>query len=199
MLKMHDLHEIITFMDEIKPPIIGFQTNEIYKKFCNYVFKTNRVVFAVATFNRVIIGFSITIIDYKRFWQEFLFCHPYLAMKIVIKKIIVLFKRSRNDNVNSDDIDISPYLSKNANNRSWSDSSPTIGKVLYIAVNKNFRKQGVGKGLYKFRHKILLEMGIKRVDGKINQNNIAPIRLAHSEGRTIIREKNGMLFTTFDL
>lgn len=199
LLKKDDLPEIINFMEEIMLPVIGLQTRDVYEKFCKYVFKTDKVVFAVATSENIIVGLSITIIDYHCFWRQFLIRNRYLTLRIIHKKIFQYLKRRKNERGSSDTIDISQYLSKNNANRSWNDSSKFIGKVLYVAVKKYYRRKGIGKGLYKFRHKVLLKMGVKRVDGKINQQNIAPIRLAHSEGRTIIKEKNGMLFTTFDL
>jgi hypothetical protein len=58
---------------------------------------------------------------------------------------------------------------------------------------------GIGKGLYEFRFMILQKKGVKRLDSKINHMNIAPIKLAYNEGRQIVKEKNGMLFTTLDL
>ncbi|MBC2709809.1 MAG: GNAT family N-acetyltransferase [Desulfosarcina sp.] len=153
-------------MEEMKPPVAGMQSRGIYEPFCNYVMETDKVIFAVAEIEEQIIGFSITIIDYKRFWRKFFTNHILLSIKVVFKKFVKLLKHNRSIQLSSEPVDISKYLSKHNTNRSWKDSSPIIGKVLYIAVKKDYRQKGIGKGLYKFRHKILLQKGVKRVDGK---------------------------------
>ena len=199
LLEEKDTTQIIKFIEKIKPPILGLKTKEIYHKLCHYVHRTDRVVFCIALLSDRIVGFSITTIDYYRFWIEFLIHNPAILVEVIKNKIIEEFKPVRFSKMQNVNMDISPYLSQNTNNRSWRDSSSSIAKVLYIAVDKEFRKQGIASGLYKFRHNVLKNLGVKRIDGKINQQNFVPIKLAHSERRTIIKEKNGMLFTTFDL
>ena len=198
----YDKLSIISLMQELKVPIGGCYNHDIYKSFYNFSKKNKDVIIVVADYGKLLVGLSITIIDWKKFWREFCKKNIFVFFKIVIKKIKTAWNYNINKSKklsNEKSNDISMYLSNKKTDRSWNDSSPLIAKVLYVAVKKDYRKHGIGKGLYDFRMQVLKERGVKRLDSKINRQNIAPIKLAFNEGRLIIHDKKGMLFTTLDI
>ena len=202
LLGRNDLPEIIKLMEEIRPPVAGLRSRQIYAAICCAALKTDKVVFVVAEQETKLIGFAIAIIEYKRFWKIFLRNHILLALQIIVSKFVQFFQRKRKANASFESNTIRKYLySRHPGHpeRSWKDSSPFIAKSLYTGVRRNFRKRGIGKDLQKFRNHILAQRSVKRVDAKIDPQNIPSIRMHHATGTQIVQERSRMLFVTTDL
>lgn len=193
-----DYAEAVEFLGEAKTPIAGLRGKRAHKAFCRYALSSKDAIFIVATNKNRIVGFSITIINWKIFWKTFFLKNIPLFFEMIFVRLIQKIKIDKNRNNLKPNQEIDRFLTQKKLDRSWKDSSPLIAKVLYVAVKDSYRKQGIGKALYDYRNQILKKKGIKRLDSKINSRNIAPIKLAYNEGRMIIREDSGMLFTSLD-
>jgi len=199
LINTPDYNEIVDFLGESKTPIAGLRSKRVHKAFSRYALYSQDVIFIVATDDKKIVGISITVINWKKFWKTFFIKNFYIFVEMIIVKLIRKIRFDKTGHCSKTYEEIDQYLTKKKLDRSWKDSSPLIAKVLYVAVKDRYRKQGIGKALYDFRNQIIRKRGIKRLDSKINHQNIAPIKLAYNEGRMIIRESDGMLFTSLDI
>ena len=91
---------------------------------------------------------------------------------------------------------VNKYIASFPSGRRWlSDSSPEIAKGIYTAVSPQYRRRGIATKLLHYRDSVLVERGVKRVDGRIEIRNVPQIRALHKEGGRIERSSD-MLFVT---
>jgi len=201
LLNENDLSEICDMMENIKPPIAGMCCRAMYSSISRYALKDKRLVFLVAEYQNKLIGFTIAIIEWYRFWRAFLFRHPILAVRIVIYRFARFF---RND-FGVEKIDpkyrnfIEEWIASSRLASPWKDSSPKIAKVLYTAISREHRRSGVAMGLQRHRDRFLAQLGVRRLDATVDTSNISAVILNYRRGGWRLAKKGGRLFLTRDI
>lgn len=204
MLEKGDVNSLLKLMEEIKPNIGGSRDLLLYRALCYDALLNPRVVFTVGEVQTRIIAFYFAVIDRNRWRISFMFRHPLIVTKMVIKRALKkLSKLLKTPDSNTGSLehlnpDISTYATPDITNKSWNDSSPQIAKLLYIAVKENHRGKDIAKEMWEYALKVLAERGVRRVDTEILLKNEPSIRLHYGLGFNIYRQGSA-LFVTKDL
>jgi ribosomal protein S18 acetylase RimI-like enzyme len=194
-----DIIGLVELLLAIRPPIAGLKNRMVYEAIAKASLKDDKLVIVVAKTDNEVVGFNITIIDWKKFWIAFLSRRPVIAFVIVMQRIFARIKSKNNHSTASIETEaIDEYLETEDVNRLWSDSSPQIAKIVYTGVSARFRKMKIATKITDFRFKLLAQKGVNRVDTNLDPNNIAAIRLNHSVGYKIYLSGN-RLFASKDL
>ena len=157
------------------------------------------MIIVIAKNNSKIVGFTITVIDWKKFWIKFSKSNPIIAFEIVMKRIMKKIKANKvQKTLKKNGKEISEFFESEQPEKSWSDSSPQIAKVIYTGVSENYRKKGIGTMMGSFRFKVLTERGVVRIDTNLDPKNIPAIKLNYKLGYKIYRSGN-RLFVSKDL
>jgi ribosomal protein S18 acetylase RimI-like enzyme len=172
----------------------------MYSAICGDSLKDDRLTIVVAVLGRDLLGFSVTISDWKRFWMSFWLHHPLLSLRIIFSRCMGLRKAlaEQEEPDVSKRLPIEDFLSPISPNRSWKDSSPHIAKIIYTGVNPAFRGMGIATGIRTYEMKLLSQRGVRRFDGWVNPSNLAAIQLNSDFGFRIERHEN-LLFVTIDI
>ena len=195
-----DLLEIIKLMKVIKPNIAGLHSQKLYDAICADALSDKRIVIVVAEKQSHLIGFNLTIIDRNRYWRLFIVKHPHLALKIAAHRFLRLLRVPPDREVahSAEPKDISQYITTMPSNLSWKDSSPEIAKLVMTALTKEHRGRHISVGFGAYILDVLAQHGVRRVDTKIDPDNIPSIRLTYGLGFRIER-RGEHLFATIDL
>jgi len=195
-----DLREVSALMKVIKPDIAGLHSPKLYDTICADALSDTRIVIVVAEKQSRLIGFNLTFIDRNQYWRLFIVKHPHLALKIAAHRFLRLLRvfpeREATDPAASKDI--SQYITTTPSGRSWKDSSPEIAKLVMTALTKEHRGRRISVGFGAYILDVLAQHGVRRVDTKIDPDNIPSIRLTYGLGFRIER-RGEHLFATIDL
>lgn len=199
LIEDDELEEFCNLLMEMRPPIAGLKNKRIYKSIGTAAIRTNNAIIVIAKDDTRIVGFTITIIDWKKFWLKFSRLHPIIFSEIITHKIISKLRGNKEQKPLNQKVEkTKEFFASDPNKKSWSDSSPQIAKIVYTGVSKNYRKRGIGTMLGNYRFKILTERGVKRVDTNVDHQNIAIIKLNYNLGYKIYKGGN-RLFLSKDL
>jgi len=168
----------------------------IYRAISREALKNDKLIIVIAKDYKKIVGFNITVIDWKKFWYKFMHTYPLIAIELILKRTLVKIKAifKKKSKINNNEM-IKEFLAKGPSNQSWNESSPQIAKTIYTGVHVNYRKKGIGKNISTYRNRLLIDRGINRLDTMMNPANMAIIKMNYHLGYKIYRE-GGMLFGT---
>lgn len=194
-----ELEDLCNLLLEMRPPIAGLTNRRIYRSIGREALKNDKVIIVIAKDDRKIVGFTIAVIDWKKFWLKFSRSNPIIAIEIVLKRIMEKIKANKKQRtLIKNEEEIKEFFASEQTEKSWSDSSPQIAKVVYTGVSENYRKKGIGKMIGNYRFKVLTERGVVRIDLQLDPKNIAAIKLNYKLGQKIYRSGN-RLFASKDL
>jgi ribosomal protein S18 acetylase RimI-like enzyme len=195
LLQRNDYPQIIELMHKLKIPVAGLYSKAIYTAIYRRALTDKRIVFVVVELQSKLIGLVIALIDRNSFWISFLLRHPLFAIQILFRKLFRFMEVGVTEIVPDPAHleDINKYLTTSISDRSWwKDSSPQIAKALFLSIDPEYRKSGIGFLLNQYRDKVLVERGVKRYDGIVEIHRIPQIHLLHKAGFSI--EKRGDRF-----
>ena len=195
----YELEDFYNLLMEMRPPIAGLTNWRIYQSISREAIKSDNVIIIIAKDDKKIVGFTITIIDWKKFWLNFFRLHPIIAIEIIMNRIVSRIKANKNKKMPKQNLGkVKEYFAAEQTEKSWNDSSAQIAKVVYTGVSENYRKKGIGTMIGNYRFKILTEKGIIRIDTNLDPKNIPAIKLNYNLGYKIYKEGN-RLFASKDL
>lgn len=191
-------------MEKIRPDIAGSRKPRLYYSLCYEALVDRRVIFVIGQEKSKIMSFFISVIDPARWRISFLIRHPFLgidrAFNITFDRLKKPFNKANKKKqfLDSSSQNISDYLEPLPSNKSWYDSSPEIAKLLFYAVDINYRGLNISRALTEYALTVLSNRGARRVDGKILFDNIPSIRTLHRIGFNI-HSTGDQLFATKDI
>jgi RimJ/RimL family protein N-acetyltransferase len=200
LIQKRDVPQLVKLLGEMEVPIAGCPSKRLYSIFCREAFANRDLVIVTAkTGSGRVVGFNISIINRRRFWMIFALKHPIATFQILLKKYSdkVRIKRNGGHATESVHDDIKKYLSTDSNSVRWQDSGKEIAKIIYTGVHPDFRNRHVGTHIARYRNRVLLAKGVKRLDGTVSPKNIASIKLNHRLGVTIVPHKRYLLTCKF--
>jgi ribosomal protein S18 acetylase RimI-like enzyme len=202
LIKEDDITEVCGLMKAANATFAKIQSPEIYAAICSDALQRDDVVLVVAKIDNTVAGYSLNVIDRRRYWRAYFFRYPVLAAKIannLLLKQIKLFQRVKHQSTSLDH-SLEKFLNIVPTKRSWKDSSPTIAKLLHICVSENARGRSIGLKLLFYAFKILKDRGVSRVDTmiRIDNNNISSIKMNRKAGWKFSKTGD-YLFGTIDL
>ena len=205
ILEQRDIPDTVKLMTDHNIIIGGERRQSVYRAICQEALIDKRVLFVVGEEQSKIIAYHIVVSDRNRWRYSFMIRHPLIAIRNAFyrtfKQTIKAIKKtghSKKDIV-SPIPDLDEYLTPGATNRSWSDSSPQIGKNFYTGVAESHRGRRIIKGIFEYGDKILAARGVRRVDTVILSNNVKMIRATKRLGWNVYRTTDGSIFTTKDI
>jgi ribosomal protein S18 acetylase RimI-like enzyme len=199
LLEDFELEDLCNLILEMRIPIAGLANRRIYHSIIKEALKNENIIIVIAKENRKIVGFTISVTDWKKFWIIFFQSNPIIALEIIIKKIMAKIKVHKTEKtLNKNGEELKEFIASEQTKKSWSDSSPQIAKVVYTGVNENYRKKGIATKMGRFRFKVLAERGVVRIDTNLDPKNIPTIKLNYKLGYKIYRSGN-RLFVSKDL
>jgi ribosomal protein S18 acetylase RimI-like enzyme len=202
LIKEDDIVEVCRLMKAANATFAKMQLPEIYAAICSDALHRHDVVLAVAKIDNTVAGYSLSIIDRRRYWRSYLFRYPLLTVKItnnlLLKKITSLHKVKHQ--AASLDQSLEKFVNIVPAKRSWQDSSPSTAKLLHIYVSEHARGRSIGLKLILYTFKILKDRNVSRVDImiRIDNNNISSIKMNRKAGWEFSRTGD-YLFGTIDL
>lgn len=200
LMQAEDMSDVLTLMTQSQFPVSGLVSKSIYSTLCLDALSDERVVIAVATEEKQVAAFLLVIVNWSSFWRSFALRHPLSGARITWRRLNR--KRKSEDTwsrLSQEDKNyISSIVSPQPSGKSWSDSSATIAKGVFMQVDPKFRGRRISVGLYQFVLRLLVESGIARIDAKIDLTNRRAMPLHVSVGYRLERDGNS-LFATKDL
>jgi GNAT superfamily N-acetyltransferase len=195
-----DESEVLSLMLQSGFPISGLVTRSIYSSLCKDALTCSDTQVAVAAIENRIVAFLLTITDWTRYWRRFMLRHPVPGLRIVKNRARRYGKHVDvwPQLLQSDREYVRSIISDSPSGRSWSDSSPSIAKVVFVQVDPQFRGRRLGVGLYYFLMDYLASRGVTRIDAKVDLTNRRAMPLHVSVGYRLERTGNS-LFATKDL
>lgn len=203
VLIKNDYPQVIDLMAKSKIPFAGLYSKAIYRAIYREALVDKKIMFVVAEHKKKLIGLVIAIINWKVFWVSFLLKHPILACQIVYnklkKKMLHSAPKNEKPHITIEQMnEIRQYLTDSIKDRSWDDTSPEIAKAIFISVDPEYRRSGIGLKLNKYRDKVLIERGVKRYDGWVQAHRIPQLHLLHKTG-FFIEKRGNSFFVSKDL
>ncbi|MFA5348073.1 MAG: hypothetical protein WC294_08040 [Methanoregula sp.] len=202
ILERKDIDNTISLMNKIKPDIAGSRDTSLYRALCEDSFKDERLVIVVGEDDSKIVAFFIAVIDPVSWKLSFALRHPIIGIGRGINKGIDRIKRKlrKPEKVEAKPFppELIPYITAPTTDKSWSDSSYLIAKLLFDAVDEQYRGRGIAKDMREFMLDKLVKLGVRRVDGLILFNNISSLRVSHAKGFEIYN-RGDQLFVTQDI
>lgn len=200
LMQAEDMSDVLTLMTQSQFPVCGLVSKSIYSTLCLDALSDERVVIAVAAEEKQVAAFLLVIVNWSSFWRSFALRHPLSGARITWRRLNR--KRKSEDTwsrLSQEDKNyISSIVSPQPSGKSWSDSSATIAKGVFMQVDPKFRGRRISVGLYQFVLRLLVESGIARIDAKIDLTNRRAMPLHVSVGYRLERDGNS-LFATKDL
>ena len=199
LIEDFELEDLCNLFLEMRPHIAGLDNRRIYQSIRRGALKNDNLIIVIAKDNSRIVGFTITVIDWKEFWIKFSRSNPIIAIEIVMKRMMEKIKVNKvPKTLKTNREELKGFFASEQTEKSWGDSSPQIAKVVYTGVSENYRKNGIGTMMGNYRFKILTERGVERIDTNLDPKNIPAIKLNYKLGYKIYRSGN-RLFVSKDL
>ena len=192
-----DESEVLALMLQSGFPISGLVTRSMYLSLCRDALANPNVQIAVATVENQIAAFLLTITDWTCYWRQFILRHPVLGLRIIRKR---LKKHGKSEDVwpklsNDDRQYVTSIISDSPSGRNWSDSSPSIAKGVFLQVDPRFRGRHLSVDLYLYLMDHLANLGVTRIDAKVDLTNRRAMPLHVSVGYRLERSGNSLFAT----
>jgi len=199
LIEDFELEDLCNLFLEMRPHIAGLANRRIYQSIGRGALKNDNLIIVIAKDNSRIVGFTIAVIDWKKFWIKFSRSNPMIAIEIVMKRMMEKIKVNKvPKTLKTNREELKGFFASEQTEKSWGDSSPQIAKVVCTGVSENYRKKGIGSMMGNYRFKILTERGVERIDTNLDPKNIPAIKLNYKLGYKIYRSGN-RLFVSKDL
>jgi hypothetical protein len=202
LIKEEDIVEVCGLMKAAHATFAKMQSPEIYAAICSDALHSDTVVLAVAKFDNEVVGYSLGVIDRKKYWRSYFFRYPVLTAKIAMSILLEKLKVFHSVKHQSPSLDqpLEKFVDVVPTKRSWKDSSPTIAKSLHTCVSEHVRNKSIGLKLLFYTFKILKDRGVSRVDTmiRIDNSNISSIKMNRKAGWKFSRTGD-YIFGTIDL
>lgn len=181
-------------LSELRVSFAGAVSETLSRAICAEGIGNRRVVALVAREGEQIAGAVVAIIDARRFWKVFALRHPGLGIGIGLSRLGRLAPHTAAGVPPPAEPPIAlPRTGRDT--PSWAQNGPAIAKVNYVAVSERCRGRGVGRLLYLRMLEELARRGVRRVDARIDLDNVASIRLHQATGWTLYRDERGVFAT----
>jgi len=184
-IRASDTEVVVDLMAEFEVSAGGLATRAMYRALCQDAVAGSGGVCVVASYDRRVSGFAMGLIDRRRYWSGFLARHPAVgasALWRVASRRLAKIRQSRR-----------PFRSTSfVRPRAWRESSPRIGKIIYVGVSPPFRRSGIATALYRELESQFARRGVRRIDSLIDPDNAASIRLHEATGWTLHRTGSGV-------
>ena len=202
LIKEEDILEVCGLMKATQATFAKMQSPEIYAAICSDALHRDDVVLAVAKIDNKVVGYSLGVIDRRRYWRSYFFRYPVLTAKIAYSLLLKQLKVFHRINHQSTSLNqpLEKFVDLVPAKRSWRDSSPIIAKSLHTCVSENVRNKSIGLKLLFYTFEILNDRGVSRVDTmvRIDNSNISSIKMNRKAGWKFSRTGD-YLFGSIDL
>jgi len=200
LMQAKDVPDVLTLMTQSQFPVSGLVSRSIYSSLCLDALSDERVIIGVATEEKQVAAFLLVIVNWSTYWRSFALRHPLSGARITWRR---LYRKRKSEDTwprlsQEDKKYISSIVSPEPSGKSWSDSSATIAKGVFMQVDPKFRGRRISVGLYQFVMRLLADSGINRIDAKVDLTNRRAMPLHLSVGYRLERDGNS-LFATMEL
>jgi GNAT superfamily N-acetyltransferase len=184
-------------MELIKPSIAGLASRGMYAAISREATRQEDLIIAIAEAESGCVGLLAAVLNWPRFWRGFLWRYPLLALRIFAGRmwrgLRHLLTAGRAAQVLPDAV--AAALAPGSSGRTWRDYSPSIAKGLYIAAVPSRRATGIGEQMCNYVFRELSNRGISRMDGLVEIDNIASVKLCQKTGWRLERAGDALLIS----
>lgn len=199
VVQRDDYEQLLHLLGRIRPALGGFSSSSLYSALIESALRDPLVTICVARIDDSLVGYTIAIVDWDRFWRRFAFRHPIVAVRVALRKYLKRRRRRpRHPGGNAEQLIQGQHAASGESIASWSDSSRRIAKILHTGVDQSVRSRGVGAALHRAVFAELSAVGVERLDARFDRENVASIRLHYKTGWSVRDDPDG-LFATIDL
>jgi GNAT superfamily N-acetyltransferase len=140
---------------------------------------------ALALVHDVPRGLVVSFIQRSLYWRTFAVRHPVAAVEMTGRRLARMLRRRLSQSARPQ----APSSRAQQARRlvedrivtggidSWHDESPSIAKVMYVAVDPDYRKDRIGTTLYRWFFRDLATAGFARCDACVSSENLAALTL----------------------
>jgi ribosomal protein S18 acetylase RimI-like enzyme len=127
-------------------------------------------------------GVVLALINGPRYWRNLFVRHPAVGIQLAVRHFSKHFKRSQSScgigtRTNATSLPTASEIGFN-----WKTEDPSIAKIILVAVEPHFRRQGVATRLYGQVFESLADLGVTSVIARIEFENTASVALHQSTG-----------------
>jgi ribosomal protein S18 acetylase RimI-like enzyme len=187
--------DCVGVLSALNVALAGLREVNLYRALCRDAIRAYPMVCFLARSGDQPAGIVLAIVDYGSYWRRFPLRHPFLALRILLRKAAALIAPGQ-ETVTAHDREAElPDPEKGSASASWSESNCHIAKILFIGVLPDFQRRGIGHKLYASLFSFLAQIGVCRVDARIAANNVSSIRLHRKSGWRVLRDERGIFAT----
>ena len=185
-LRRADVEGASRLLGRMSVSFAGLTSKAMRRAICVSAARTGVPMILVARCEGALGGLAIAAYDTEHFWRRFFLRHPFLALAVVLKRLVHRTGPTRHSG------------GETMTGPTWADAGPRIAKILFVGVATEHRSRGLAAHLYGELMLRLAHRGITRVDARIGTKNAASIRLHERTGWTLRRDE-GCVFATRSL
>jgi len=176
--------------------VAGVQSASLYRALCEDAVSNRGVTVVIAGSDHDPAGFVVAIIHPSAYWRSFVLRRPVLGFKMVWRR---LFGGREGESFAAQlPDDAARLLESDATTHSLTQSDSTIARILFIDVQPEFRRRGIGEALYGRLFEVLRAAGVRCVHARVGCDNLPSVRLHHRTGWKLYRDRES-IFALYQL
>ncbi len=151
----------------------GFSGRSLERAYCRDALRGQTCRMIVAERDGVLLGYTLAVIDPARSLPRFLRRHPWIASRLILRKIAASVRRPT---------PASEPEPPSASPSSWNRPGADRARIVFIGVSPRARGLGVGAGLYDALFDDLAARGVTEILARIATDNHGSLRLHQRTG-----------------
>lgn len=186
-LEANGLPVAVELLSQAGVSVAGVQSASLYRALCEDAVSNRGVTVVIAGSDHDPAGFVVAITHPSAYWRSFVLRHPVLGFKMVWRR---LFSGAEGESFAAEfPDDAARLLEAEAATHSWTQSDSTIARILFIDVQPEFRRRGIGDALYRRLFGVLRTAGVRFVHARVGCDNLPSVRLHHRTGWKLYRDR----------
>ena len=187
LLRTSDIDATVELMQRIGVHFAGVKSRRVLRAVAKDAANGSaHVRIALAVVDGVPHALVVAFVERAQYWRRFARRHPLEAVELASHRAVRTLRRrlvrgrARAAGVTPAAADARRLVADRivpAHAENWTDETPTIAKVMYVAVDPSHRKDGLGTTLYRWFFRDLAAAGFDRCDAQVSSENVAALTL----------------------
>jgi ribosomal protein S18 acetylase RimI-like enzyme len=184
LIRSDDVESTIALMQRTGVHFVGSRAPRVLRAVArDAAAGSNGASIALAFAGETPIALVVAFTERARYWRTFPARHPIAALEIGLHRARQRIKKRtklRPEGVEARFAEARSLIAERLapmGPELWTDESPQISKVMFVAVDPAHRKGGVGHALYRWFFCDLSDRGVTRCDAHVSPDNVAAVTL----------------------
>jgi GNAT superfamily N-acetyltransferase len=181
-LEPDDRALVVQLLDTLRVPVGNLAEPSLYQAMCN----SPEICTVVAIANGTAAGVALVELNRGWIWRR-----PFLLARMLMSRIRTKHNRSGSARAQaSPPAELPSFISRSKPTIQWADPGP---RVLFIGVDRAWRRRGIGKQLYERVFEELRSGGHVHLRARIARHNVPSLQLHHETGWQLFKDGDVVL------